>query len=173
MPVADFMCDCGYEEDTVVFKVDQYPPCPQCGETLRRDYRYGINIGIKGTGYGSFAPIDMGVLGVCDTKEKYDRACSVIRERYPGAEINVTRESDTQKLTRLEEHKHKVAVARREKGVDNQALNQARIEAGKARRMGARNDEMVKKSPNELVSPSSNTTAPRPTRLAEKSRVLA
>lgn len=173
MPVADFMCDCGYEEDTVIFKVDQYPPCPQCGETLRRDHRYGINIGIKGDGYGSFAPVDMGVLGMCDTKEKYDRACAVIRERYPGAEINVTRESDTQKLTRLEEHKHKVAVARREKGVDKQALKQARLESNKARRMGARNDEMVKKSPNELVSPSSNTTAPRPARLAGKSRVLA
>ncbi len=173
MPVADFMCDCGYEEDTLIFKVGQYPPCPECGETLKRDYRYGVNIGIRGGGYGSFTPIDMGVLGMCDTKEKYDRACAVIRQRYPGAEINVTRESDTQKLTRIEEHKHKVEVARRAKGIDNQALANVRSEIDRATRMGTRGDEMTKKSANELISPSNNSTAPRPAALAGKSRVLA
>jgi hypothetical protein len=173
MPVADFMCDCGYEEDTVIFKVDQYPPCPQCGETLRRDHRYGINIGIKGTGYGSFTPIDMGVLGMCDTKEKYDRACSVIQERYPGAEINVTRESDTQKLTRLEEHKHKVEVGRRQKGIDKQALKKVHAEISKAQSMGAKGDELLTKGTNELISPSNNSTLQRPAKLAGKSRALA
>lgn len=175
MPVADFMCGCGYAEDTVIYKVGKYPPCPECGDTLVRDHRYGFNLRVKGDGYGSFVPIDMGVLGYCDTKEKYDAACATIRERYPGAEINVEHESDTQKRTRIDEHKHKVAEGRRKKGVDNQAIAAARNEANRARRMGALNDEVVKKSPNELVSPSSNTTAQRPQRpaLAGKSRVLA
>ena len=179
MPVADFMCDCGYEEDTMIYKVGQFPRCPQCDAVMVRDYKYGINLRIKGDGYGSFVPVDMGVLGYCDTKEKYDAACATIRQRYPGAEINVTEETNSQRQTRIDEHKHKVAEGRRKKGVDYQALNAAREEAARATRMGAVNDEVVKKSPNELVSPSSNTTIhrspsrPSQAKLAGKSRVLA
>ena len=119
--------------------------------------------------------VDMGMLGYCDTKEKYDRACATIRQRYPGAEIDVTEETNSQRQTRIDEHKHKVAEGRRKKGVDYQALNAARAEQNRAKRMGASNDEILKKSPNELISPSSNTTihkAQRP-KLAGKSRVLA
>jgi hypothetical protein len=176
MPVADFMCDCGYEEDTIVYKVGKYPDCPECGAVLVRDYKYGINLRIKGDGYGSFVPIDMGVLGYCDTKDKYDAACATIRQRYPGAEINVERETQAQKTERLDEHRHKVAQERRRKNVDDQAIKAARQESRRALRMGASNDEVVKKSANELVSPGSNTTIHRsPTRpkLAGKSRVLA
>ena len=175
MPVADFKCDCGYEEDTMIHKVGKYPDCPQCGAVMVRDYKYGINLRVKGDGYGSFVPIDMGVLGYCDTKEKYDAACATIRQRYPGSEINVTEETNSQRQTRIDEHKHKVAEARRKKGIDYQALNAARMETDKAKRMGAHRDEVIQKSANELISPSSNTTARRPQRpaLAGKSRVLA
>mgnify|MGYP003110071201 CR=1 FL=1 len=175
MPVADFKCECGYEEDTVIYKLGKYPPCPECGKTLVRDHRYGINLRVKGDGYGSFVPVDMGVLGYCDTKEKYDRACATIRERYPGAEISVTEESNTQRQTRIDEHKHKVAEGRRKKGIDYQALNSARAEQKRAERMGASNDEVLKKSANELISPSSNKTIsrrPQRPKLAGKSRVL-
>ena len=177
MPVADFMCDCGYEEDTMIYKVGKHPDCPKCGAVMVRDYKYGINLRIKGDGYGSFVPVDMGVLGYCDTKEKYDRACATIRQRYPGAEISGTEESKTERQTRLDEHKHRVAEDRRQKGVDNQALRAARQETERALSMGAVNDEVVKKGANELVSPSSNTTIRRQSRsrpkLAGKSRVLA
>lgn len=175
MPVADFMCGCGYAEDTVIYKVDKYPPCPECGDTLVRDHRYGFNLRVKGDGYGSFVPIDMGVLGYCDTKEKYDAACATIKQRYPNSEISVDYESDTQKRTRIDEHRHKVDEARRKKGIDYQALNAAQREAQKAASMGAHRDEVIHKSPNELISPSSNKTIQRPPRpaLAGKSRVLA
>ena len=175
MPVADFKCECGYEEDTVIYKLGKYPPCPECGKTLVRDHRYGINLRVKGDGYGSFVPVDMGVLGYCDTKDKYDRACATIRERYPGAEISVTEESNTERRTRIDEHRHKVDENRRSKGLDYQALNAAKAEQQRARKLGATNDEVVRKSTGELVSPSSNITIQRPNqraKLAGKSRVL-
>lgn len=174
MPVADFGCpSCGYYEDTLIYKVGTVPECPDCGASLKRDYSTPINLHIKGHGPGSFVPIDMGDFGVCDTKEKYDHVMKQIRKKHPNADI--IRETDAQKRVRIEENKHKAAMARKAKGVDTKAINEVKAEQRKALRMGG--DSIVNQSPNHLLSPTNNpesAKAPPPARpmLHKKSKVL-
>lgn len=172
MPVADFACpSCGYYEDTLIYKVGTTPDCPECASALERDYSAPLNLHIKGAGYGSFTPIDLGPdYGYCDTKEKYDHAMTQIRKKHPGAEV--TWESPEKKRVRLDEMRHQAEMQRRAKGVDTKAINEVKAEQRKALRMGG--DAIVHQSPNHLLSPTNNPESAQASHLQPSARpVLA
>lgn len=178
MPVADFGCpSCGYYEDTLIYKVGAKPACPECATALKRDYSRPLNLHIKGDGYGSFTPIDLGPdFGLCDTKDKFDAAWSKIQAKHPGAVL--TRETDAQKRVRLDEARHRSALAKKAKGVDDKAINEVKAEQRKALRMGG--DAIVHQSPNHLLSPTNNPESANPrhleggrTKLHNKAKVLS
>lgn len=173
MPVNDFLCSCGFYEDTVIYKVGVHPPCPDCGQTLKPDPKAPRSIGIRGSGYGSFTPINMGVLGMCDTKEKYDRACAVIHQRYPNSRIDITTESEGQKAARLDEHKHAQAADRRSRGMDPNAIAQVNAERKAAARHGDLTDKVHTLSAAQLISPTNNPTSVTAPKLAGKATVLS
>jgi hypothetical protein len=49
----------------------------------------------------------MGVLGYCDTREKYERAEAIIKERFPGHTINKVVESKADHGERIDAIKHR------------------------------------------------------------------
>ena len=97
-------CDSCGEKDAHVFyrKSDGPPPCPSCGGSRSVDWTHGKFPGVQGDGIGSFTPVDMGVLGHCDPREKYDRAVAVIKERFPGHSVNRVVESKSEHGERID-----------------------------------------------------------------------
>ena len=83
------------------------PPCPECGGERVIDWSHGKFPGVKGDGIKSFVPVDMGVLGYCDTREKYERAEAIIKERFPGHTINKVVESKAEHGERIDAIKHR------------------------------------------------------------------
>ena len=72
-------CDSCEERDPHVFykRADGPPPCPDCGGDRVVDWSHGKFPGVQGDGYGSFKTIDMGHLGVCETREQSKNATQV------------------------------------------------------------------------------------------------
>lgn len=102
-------CDsCGDIDAHVYYKKNAGPPpCPSCDGVRVVDWSHGQFPGVQGDGIGSFVPVDMGVLGHCDTREKYNRAVSVIKERFPGHTVNRVVESKADHGERIDAIKHR------------------------------------------------------------------
>ena len=82
------------------------------------DWSHGQFPGVSGDGIGSFTPIDMGVLGYCDTREKFERAEAQIKDRFPGHRVEIESETQTQKDTRLDERMQRQWVDRKSRNID-------------------------------------------------------
>jgi hypothetical protein len=112
---------CDYKEAHVFYKKTDGPPaCPTCGGARSIDWSHGKCPGVKGDGYGSFKTIDMGHLGVCETREQYDRAIGQIKQRYPGKELYIRGDSPQQRKQLADEARHRVWAKRKREGVDAQ-----------------------------------------------------
>ena len=113
-------CDSCDERDPHVFyrKSKGPPPCPACGGARSVDWSHGKFPGVSGDGIGSFTPVDMGVLGYCETREDYNRAVAVIKDRFPGHRVEIESETQTQKDTRLDERMHNQWADRKSRNID-------------------------------------------------------
>jgi hypothetical protein len=102
-------CDsCGDVDAHVYYKKNAGPPpCPSCDGVRVVDWSHGQFPGVQGDGIKSFVPVDMGVLGYCDTREKYDRAEAIIKERFPGHTVNRVVESKADHGERIDAIKHR------------------------------------------------------------------
>ena len=124
--------ECELIEDHVFYRRSDGPPaCPECGEKRVVDWSHRKFPGVKGEGYGGFTPVDMGVLGYCDTKEKFDRAKAIVEARFPGQTMNIEHDSRTDKQTRADEKRHRTWLQRKKNGVDTQLMAETK-EANKA-----------------------------------------
>ena len=52
MPLYDLYCICGYEEETILKLDEETPPCPECGEKMKKATSCASFI-LKGTGWAS------------------------------------------------------------------------------------------------------------------------
>jgi len=110
---------CDHKEAHAFYRrSDGPPPCPDCGGARSVDWSHGKFPGVKGDGYKSFKPVDMGVLGMCDTREKFNRAMAVIQERFPDKHIEVEQDTQTDKQTRIDESRHRAHEQRKGWGLD-------------------------------------------------------
>ena len=119
-------CDsCDHKETHVFYRRSDGPPtCPACGGARSVDWSHGQFPGVKGDGYGSFKPVNMGVLGYCDTREKFDKAMSVIKERFPDKHIQIEHDSQTDKQIRIDEAKHRSHMQKKGHGLDSTILKE-------------------------------------------------
>jgi hypothetical protein len=109
---------CDFFEVEVMYKRAEGPPiCPECGGERKMSFK-GFTFAIHGQGYGSFTPVDFGVLGKAETKEDYDQCIATIEKRFPGKRVEVSHESATEKSTRLDELRHRSFVQRKSHGID-------------------------------------------------------
>jgi hypothetical protein len=79
----------------------------------------------------------MGVLGKAETKEDYDRAVSVIQQRFPGHRIELEGESKAKKQERVDGLRQRSYETKKRAGVTESELRQRAVEteaekAGKA-----------------------------------------
>jgi putative FmdB family regulatory protein len=117
MAIFDFTCRSCDTTFEFMTRGDRQPICPSCGGAeLRKHFSAPA---IHGHGHGSFAAVDMGVLGVCDTKEKYDRACQTIKERFPGHSVVPQVETAREKQARLEDVRHSAWQKENRGGLDS------------------------------------------------------
>ena len=120
MPTHDLRCSaCGWKAVDVFVRVESLPVCSDCGEPSRIDWSHGRAPSVRGHGYGSFTPIDMGVLGKAETKEDYDRAVSTIQQRFPGHRVELTSETANKKKERMDGLRHRAYETRKKAGVDD------------------------------------------------------
>jgi hypothetical protein len=84
---------------------------------------------VRGHGYGSFTPIDMGTLGKAETKEDYDRAVAKIQQRFPGHRVELTSETSNKKQERLDGLRHRSHTERKKVGVDDVVRREMNEEA--------------------------------------------
>ena len=122
MRIYDYRCtDCDiiFEELT---QGDEWPSCPRCesNQTARIPSAFAI----RGHGLGSFTPVNMGVLGYCDTKEKYDRAVSVIKERFPNHSINIEGENRAARGADLDEIRHRSWLKKKVRSLDDKMVKE-------------------------------------------------
>ena len=124
-------CDsCSHQEDHVFYKrADGPPACPVCGGARSVHWGHGKFPGVKGDGIKSFKKVDLGVLGVCETREEYDRAMNVIQQRYPNKKIVVESDSTTDKKTRSDEARHRQWAHRKSQGLSNKMVAEMKSEA--------------------------------------------
>jgi hypothetical protein len=143
---------CNRKEDHVFYQRSKGPPaCEVCGGSRSIDWSHGKFPGVSGDGIGSFTPIDMGVLGYCETREDYNRAVDVIKERFPGHRVEVESETQTQKDTRLDERMHNQWVDRKSRNIDA-ALKREVKEKGDAYQAEAKRKALaVNKSPEKAM----------------------
>lgn len=129
---------CGGQDSHVFYRKSKGPPaCPECGGERSIDWSHGKFPGVGGDGIGSFTPIDMGVLGYCETREDYNRAVKVIEERFPGHRVEVDSETQTQKNTRLDERMHNQWVDRKSRNIDASLMSEVK-EKGNAHQAEAK-----------------------------------
>ena len=112
-------CDIIFEEIT---QGDEWPSCPRCRS--EQTDRIPSAFAIKGHGHGSFTPVDMGVLGYCDTKEKYDRAVSVVKERFPNHSINIEGENRAARGAALDEIRHRSWLKKKVRSLDDKMVKE-------------------------------------------------
>jgi hypothetical protein len=75
----------------------------------------------------------MGVLGKAETKEDYDRAVSVIQQRFPGHRIELESESKSQKQARVDAIRQRSFEMKKKNGVTETELRQRSAEAKAAK----------------------------------------
>ena len=122
MAIFDFTCHSCDTTFEFMTRGDRQPICPSCGGAeLRKHFSAPA---IHGHGYGSFAAVDMGVLGVCDTKEKYDRACAVIKERFPGHSVVPEVETPSEKSARIDAVRHGTWLKQNSNCIDSQIFKE-------------------------------------------------
>jgi hypothetical protein len=130
MPIHDIRClECEYIEPDVFVVVGQLPSCSICGYPTKIDWSHGKGPAVRGQGYGSFTPIDMGVLGKAETKEDYDRAVSVIQQRFPGHRIELESESKSKKQERIDAIRQRSYEVKKQRGLTENELRQRSNEA--------------------------------------------
>ena len=145
---------CDYFEHEAMYKrADGPDDCPKCGSKRKMSFR-GFSFAIHGQGYGSFAPVDFGVLGTAETKEDYDRCVAAIEKKFPGKRVEISHESDSQKSTRLDELRHRSFMQRKSHGIDDnmrkgikehqKRRSQELIAAGKSKQKIASAADLVK-----------------------------
>jgi len=136
MAILDLRCRaCAVTEINVFISIDGVkPPCTRCGGARAVDWSSGEAPGIRGQGYGSFVPIDMGVLGRAETKEDFDRMKGIIEKRFPGHHIELEGDSKEKKQLRVDELKHKNYLTKRAQGVDEKIVGELRAE-GKVKKV--------------------------------------
>jgi len=130
MPIHDircFDCDTIFSDEFVV--VGHLPKCALCGGATKIDWSHGHGPAVRGHGYGSFTPIDMGVLGKAETKEDYDRAVSVIQQRFPGHRIELESESKSKKQERIDAIRQRSYEVKKQRGLTENELRQRSNEA--------------------------------------------
>ena len=136
MPLQDLRCPvCEVTTENVYYRMSEgFPGCPDCGAARRVDWSHGLAPAVHGHGPGSFTPIDMGVLGKAETKEAYDRAVSVIQQRFPGHRIELEGESKAKKQERVDALRQRSYETKKRAGVTESELRQraAETEAEKA-----------------------------------------
>jgi hypothetical protein len=130
MAILDLRCpSCAVTEANVFISMNgEKPPCAVCGGARVADWSSGQAPSVRGQGYGSFVPIDMGVLGKAETKEDFDRMKGIIEQRFPGHHIELESETKEKKTQRVEELKHKNYLTKRAHGVDEKIVGELRTE---------------------------------------------
>jgi predicted nucleic acid-binding Zn ribbon protein len=115
---------CDFFEYEVFYRTSEGPPdCPECGSKRKMSFK-GFTCAIKGQGYGSFVPVDFGVLGKAETKEDYDRCVATIEKRFPGKKVQLEYESDSKRSDRIDTIRQGSWQRKKDRGVDNQMLNE-------------------------------------------------
>ena len=120
--------ECGTIDPDVFYHREEGPPPCECGGVRIVSWAHGQFPGVKGDGYGSFVPIDMGVLGKCETREQYDRAVSTIKKRFPGHRVELQSETQAQKDARLDEVRHRSWQTKKTAGVSDKILKEKSAE---------------------------------------------
>ena len=145
----DLRCaDCDYTEIDAIYERNDGPPvCPDCGTERITDWSTGRMPAISGHGHGSFVPIDMGVLGKCETREDFDRAKATIAARFPGHRIELESETRSEKQTRIDAIRHRSWLKKKANGLDDRMIKEIQVEKANA----PVNHEVVKKTANELA----------------------
>ena len=130
MAILDLRCPpCAVTESNVFVSINGVkPPCAMCGGARVADWSSGQAPSVRGQGYGSFVPIDMGVLGKAETKEDFDRMKGIIEKRFPGHHIELESETKEKKAQRVDELKHKNFLTKRAQGVDDKIVGELRAE---------------------------------------------
>ena len=143
---------CFYIDDDVLYDDNEgIPECPHCGGDRQVDWSHGRAPYGKGGGYGNFVPVDMGVLGKCETKEQYDRACATIKERFPGHSILVEGDSSSDRQLRADEARHRSWLRKRQNGVDDQVFNEISAAKKRLKAEGQTKHDIVTKNPLQLT----------------------
>lgn len=124
MPLNDLRCDACKVVQSDVRYTGTPPNCPSCGSTRVVDWSHGQAPAVSGHGYGSFTPIDMGVLGKAETKEQFDRNMAVIKQRHPTSRVEFIPETRKQKTARIDEMRHKSFQRKMKAGLDAKTLEQ-------------------------------------------------
>jgi hypothetical protein len=126
VPIHDIRCtECADLQTDVFVRVGELPPCDVCGMPMKIDWGHGHAPSVRGHGYGSFTPIDMGVLGKAETKEDYDRAVATVQQRFPGHRIELESESASQKQARVDALRHASYERKRARGEDEKMIREA------------------------------------------------
>lgn len=124
MPLNDLRCDACKVVESDVRYAGTPPNCPSCAGSRVVDWSHGQAPKVYGHGYGSFTPIDMGVLGKAETKEDFDRNMDVIKQRHPTSRVEFIPETRNQKTARIEEMRHKSFERKKKAGQDEKLLRQ-------------------------------------------------
>ena len=143
----DLRCaSCDYTEIDAIYERNDGPPvCPDCGEARTVDWSTGRAPAISGHGPGSFAPRDMGVFGVCETKEDYTRVENMIKKRFPGHSVRVEGDSASDKRNRANDARHKLWLKNKKAGLDPKQVVQLKKEKRKAK--GVKNAKVLNNKP--------------------------
>lgn len=130
MAILDLRCPtCAVTEVNVFVSIDgAKPPCAVCGTNRTVDWSSGQAPSVRGHGYGSFVPIDMGVLGRAETREDFNRMKGIIEQRFPGHRIELESDTKEKKAQRVDELKHKNYLTKRAQGVDEKIVGELRAE---------------------------------------------
>ena len=115
---------CDFFEYEVFYRTSEGPPdCPECGSKRKMSFK-GFTCAIKGQGYGSFVPVDFGVLGKAETREDYDRCVATIQKRFPGKQVQIDYESESKKSDRLDTIRQGSWQRKKDRGVDTKMLKE-------------------------------------------------
>jgi hypothetical protein len=143
----DLRCaDCDYTEIDAIYERNDGPPvCPDCGTERTPDWSTGRAPAISGHGPGSFARRDMGVFGVCETKEDYTRVENMIKTRFPGHSVQVENDSASDKRNRSNDARHRLWSQRKKVGLDAHQVSE--MNAEKKRTKGIKNAKVLNNKP--------------------------
>ena len=133
MAIFDLTCPQGHITRDVYVKTgtSAKPPCPTCGEPTGAYWGETGRLALEvvGDGIGSFTPVDMGVLGMCNTREEYNRAVAIIQERFPGHTVQLDGDTRGKKKKRHEESKHRAWSNQKAHGLDSKMLAEMKKDA--------------------------------------------